>query len=435
MVTQINPAHRGVAQLVRIEAGRAHVYFGTGKPDASTSPENSEKVSLIELKRIKAEKERLAKAFPTVFGSQSFYKSLLGKTLTARASYNLDPMRVDALNPFLPVRSRLVRLNDGKALKQYDQLVAKILKIVEFQEVESVRQLRKKLNLISGFGDDSSGIKKLFKLMAVPFQILNRLIRSIFEKGYMARQLEKSLEKVRGKTNKIDDSELENVIRKNSRSITDPSSKYMIAAQIAELFYNRPEYAEAALGKRKIGNHERPLRVILTKDRSLLYGGHYLPGLNVILINQGELWTQSEGRPQTVAQHEFIHALSDHQGMEYLPDSIMNPAQRKTYDEAKEAILKIHKENDAGFIGFFRVLKNWGNPKTGIDGHAFRSKMEFLPVTLDAFKAKPETLCQTQPGIKLYSLYRDIFGIDPLKDSINEELGKEEKPSEFSRVG
>ncbi len=160
---------------------------------------------------------------------------------------------------------------------------------------------------------------------------------------------------------------------------------------------------------------ERPLRIILTQKKAPA-GGQYLTGLNLIWINRVALWGKVANHKNSVAQHEFIHALSDYDNLETLPAFLMNDDQKRRFLQAREALVKQYSQKDKVIGDTVICLDGTSKTSTGLRYYAFMNDAEFLTVSLDTFKYAPQDLCKTEAGENLYNLYKEIFKIDPLND-------------------
>jgi hypothetical protein len=192
-------------------------------------------------------------------------------------------------------------------------------------------------------------------------------------------------------------------------SAQDDATRYLVAGQIADLFFKNPQYLDAVLKSSK----GHPLRFLINKDSPTMALGSCINGLNVITLNKTFLWLP-KGK-NTTAQHEFVHAASGEKGLvgDVLP--FMSAPQQKEFKEARSWLVDQHEAKGSSLYG---KLKFWltGKTATGIRNYAFFNDYEFLTVTLDAFKTNPKGLCQTKAGQKIYDIYKALFGLDPLKE-------------------
>lgn len=193
--------------------------------------------------------------------------------------------------------------------------------------------------------------------------------------------------------------------------LSDPSLRYLVAGQIAELIHRRPEYSLWVL------QNDIPLRFFISKDvpRGNILGS-YTPQFHTIHLNAPSMNLIVE--KSLMAQHEFVHALSA--ADKHVPDVLpmMNNNQIKRYQVARDALNDLHAKQFQSPLGRLRFWLT-GHTKTGLVNHAFTNHQEFLAVSLDAFRNYPKTLCKTQAGRVLCALYQEVFSLDPLRDFSN----------------
>lgn len=205
----------------------------------------------------------------------------------------------------------------------------------------------------------------------------------------------------------------------------DKSSKFMIAASIAELFHNRPDLVDKALNrpeKLKFG-------MFNMSDNSLAKATYSNDKNNAIILDKNSFWSEATNTTDghNIAVHEFIHAVDGH-GKNNRVDGLyesFTPEQKQNFLAARESLKNQHNSGTGNFFNnvgnFFQDLLSSGKATdgightlstTGLRDYAFANDHEFLTVSSEMFYDQPERLMQISP--QLYSTYADFFGYDPL---------------------
>jgi hypothetical protein len=358
--------------------------------------------------KLATEMERLTQRAPKLFGTP-FVPKDLKPLLQKRALYNLkaDPA---ILTECLPYRQLLVQKNDTASLKQYDALVEALMNNAEFYEVEKLRVAKQAVNNLYNLksvatqGFEKNGLHALWKMWKYYFSGASNLqdrnaefrntmnLAQKIAKCYSDQILSKQL------------------LGSGAKPLQDPSTRYLVASSISDLLFKSPEQARQILK-----NPKHPMRFILGKEQPLFTLGQFVPGFNLIFLNEAELWRQASKsiKESYTSQHEFVHALSDPVGGEVLPS--MSQDQRGRFLKARTELQTLYSKKDAGLFGWIRRIWN-GHSATGLRGYAFFNNFEFLTVTSDTFKSQPKELCRTNAGQEIYKIYKDIFKIDPAND-------------------
>lgn len=362
-------------------------------------------------------------------------------TLLHRASYNLHQDK-DVLLPYLPYRKKLVdaaktgpkATEARKNLDRYDALVDKILKQTQFIEVTDTEPFYKKMGEFHHTQGGKISDWKIFRPVKKFFRALYRFacaIRSAFSTDFRRKHILSIINKAQQKGRKIEPGQIDSFFKElNSDGLVstgkiDASSKYIFAAGVAELFHKKPEYMDQALPA-QIDKHAKNLRIVIGKgDIYKGSAGQYRAGLNTIWLHQFPLWSKA-AEQKHISQHEFIHALSENENLIALPPGIISKQQKKSFFELKEQLFDLYKQNDASWTNATLYGQDEKVTSTGIPYYAFKDDLEFLTVTLDTFKNRPEQLCKMESGQKLYDLYKEVFDLDPLND-----LKKPEKVEEL----
>jgi len=374
------------------------IHFGSGQADIQA-----------ELERLKAENEPknpLEKRF-----------ALKETLLKIRAEYNVT-RNPDSLNALLPYRALLTRQGkDNKDLKAYDQLVKKILAQAEFYEIPSPDQLKAKLREAyrPKLPESETG-RFLLKLLLVPIKFIAipiHIARTWLDQTGMARMMNKLGKKMTPKGKKMPPEKIKAAFDTHARPLQEPATRYMAAAGIAQLLFKNPQYADQILEQSAQG---KPLRFMIDTRKPLLVAGQAFPGLNVIHLNGPAMWKSIQKRKH-VSQHEFVHLLSENNGMNKL--GFMTDTQTRDFKTARKALKKQFRTQDKHWLGGLRCIlpfKSCQNNSTGIRSYGFINNMEFLTVTLDTFMQQPHQLCTTPEGKKLYDIYKAVFNLDPLNE-------------------
>lgn len=315
------------------------------------------------------------------------------------------------LNDLLPHRRWLTR-HDPVGLKRYDAVVDKLLAQAQFYEPTDSKALLKQ-------------VRQLYKTkayfrdrrVAVPhWKWIRRQKKEYwFRPPYtVAHERLKSL--AHNHRKRVDSQALSAVFATVPLS-KDKATQLYLAGSITELFYNRPDWVAAVL------NRSNPLRILLTPSAKPGAKGFYMPGLNIIAINTGQLWTPIHG--SSTPQHEFVHALCDQQlsasPHRPLPLGLMNDRlPGMTGDQKTRFMLARHglrNQFNHDSNQPWAKLRYWltGAQTTGIRHYGFYNPAEFLTVTLDAFNHNPKGLRKTDAGRQLYQVYRELFKLDPLQ--------------------
>ena len=331
-------------------------------------------------------------------GIRSWFKSFRAcdHSYENRAIYNVTG-NADYLNRYLPYRGMLTAKGDTAGLARYEKLVADIQDKIGFYQTDQLENFSQKLDemfmspaydrdihaharKIGGlidFNNDEEARGILFKHLAEVKEI----------------QLADELDKL--------------------KPLQDKATHYTLAANLAELFINHPEYIDQVLDKEPTAGEKHPLRFVVGGNAPLLAAATFRFMYNVITVNGPSLWMPGSG--STASQHEFIHAFSvrDDQPQGTLP--VMSAAQIERFKAARETLFTQFRENDDNSFG---RLKHWftGKNSTGLPNYAFYNPLEFLTVTLDEFKMAPARLRASEPGRVIYDIYKEIFDLDPAED-------------------
>lgn len=328
-------------------------------------------------------------------------------TYSARAKFNItqDPA---VLHAFLPYRTKLAESNSAD-LRNYDELAKKVLDNAQFYQAPSSKLFKDQIYLVEHGRKPS-----LFQPITRLFKVLNLLLRSMFMKpnnfrNYLLKRQQLNLQQ----SSKLDRAALSKAIAQTTTPLQDDSTRYMIAASIAELLHRHPEYVDNVLNQ----GPGRPLRFVVNNENSVI-NYDKLMGANVIWLNQNALWCAVRGETQIssnhITQRGFISLWSETSQLTSLP--IMNEAQRKRFEKDRDQLFAQFDEQDNHYAGRRRAAENGGVPSVGISKWGFLSHIRFLPASLETFQEHPERLCQTEAGRDLYGLYKELFGIDPLND-------------------
>lgn len=396
------------------------VWFG-----GNTEKEKTEFSYQQELERLRATerpilRKTILKQVPMIFVRTLFPASLMssvsGLPNLLKASSALDDglkaqakfaatKNLDALNAYLPYRNQLVSIGNKEQLAQYDAVLKKVAKEAEFYEMGSPAQFQKQLMASWKTLDYKQESRK------VGGQNQWKALWKFFSDRKFRQTTQSQQFNMQGKyIDALSPQKLAAQFKGLKRlSAQDDATRYLVAGQIADLFFKKPQYLEGVLKSSK----GHPLRFLINKDSPTMALGSCMNGLNVITLNKTFLWLP-KGK-NTTAQHEFIHAASGENGLvgDVLP--FMSTSQKEEFKEARSWLLAQHETKGSSLYG---KLKFWltGKTATGIRNYAFFNDYEFLTVTLDAFKTNPKGLCQTKAGQKIYDIYKALFGLDPLKD-------------------
>lgn len=354
---------------------------------------------------------------PGFFSRKRF--QLKENTLIARARFNVkqDP---DCLNPFLPYREKLARDSPNQSLKDFDQLVQKILNQSEFYEVSSPKILKSRLqHAYTPKMPENPLSRFLLKLLLAPVKVIATIVQ-LFRLWLSPVGLSKDCNRIGkqmpAKAKEMNPDELKDAFKTHARPLQEPATRYMIAAGIAQLLHQKPQYADQILQK---ASQKRPLRFVVSEKKPLLVGGQALPGLNTIFLNGPATWKALENKKH-ISQHEFVHLLSEEQGMNKL--GFMTDDQKKEFKACRKNLKRQFRTQDKSWFGGLKSIlpfKSLQANSTGIRSYGFLNNMEFLTVTLDTFMQEPDKLRTTQAGRKLYNLYKTLFKLDPITDLRN----------------
>ena len=347
-----------------------------------------------------------ASLLPSISGLAKLYKipQKMAESFKVQAKFAVTHDLND-LNLYLPYRKRLVGQGDKVAVAKYDAVLNRVLEQAEFYETTKPAKVSKKLHQLWASPQYKEESKKLTD--GKPFKYLwkffsDRKFRLVARND--AQQLQKKY--IKGLSKEKISTALQDL---NNLSSQDRATKYLVAGQITDLLYKNPNYLDHVLQNK----HDFPLRFIITKDSPTMALGSFHDGMNTIMLNKTFLWFPP-GK-NTTAQHEFIHASSGHSGLvgDLLP--YMSPGQQTKFKEARNWLVEQHETKGSSIWG---KLRYWftGKTQTGIRNYAFFNDYEFLTVTLDAFKTNPKDLCQTDAGKTIYEIYKETFGLDPLKE-------------------
>lgn len=399
-----------------------NILFGTPSPEITSST-------------LEREIKTLTERAPRIFGKPFVPESEM-PLLKKRAFYNLnfDPAE---LTQYFPYRQRLTQKNDHQHLKQYDQLVKALMNKAEFYEVEKITTAKKNvsnlyINILKNLwkelekkqGTDTLGkekiqgtdtlwhkIKRFLSRIFNPKDKFELFLYPLFDFKSRQKQFRTTYTLMSEISKQIPEQTLlKQLTQSGVKPLADPSTRYLIASSITELLFKNPEQAQNLLN-----NPKHPLRFVVGKESAKLTKGQFKPGFNLLFLNEQVLWKEAvKGMKESyTSQHEFVHAMADSTGGEFLPN--MSEAQKRRFLKARSELEAIYSKKDAGITGLLRRVWN-RHTATGLRIYAFFNYFEFLTVTLDTFNSNPKELCRTQPGRDLYQLYKEIFGIDPLRD-------------------
>jgi hypothetical protein len=406
MVQPVSVLKQTTSKVAR--SGASSLKFGGGVPAAPllTSAE----------KALEKELDRLAQGNKPGFLVRSRYV-LTEKTLKARAQFNLT-QEPDHLNPFLPYRELLVRTSQTKALQTYDQLVQKILNQAEFYEVASPNKIKAKLQeAYTGSQRTKNPVARFFlNTITIPIRVISH---AVFQLGLwlhpvgISKFMNRLGKGMPGKAKEMKAEKIKDIFKDNVRPLQEASTRYIIASGIAQLLHRNPHYADQILEQ---AAKDRPLRFVVGDNKPLLVGGQAMPGLNVIFLNRPAMWKAIEQKKH-ISQHEFVHLLSENNGMNTL--GFLSDTQKKEFKASRKALKHQFRTQDKSWLGGFKCIlpfKSVQANSTGIRSYGFFNNMEFLTVSLDTFMQDPAKLCTTKAGQKLYDIYKESFGLDPLRD-------------------
>lgn len=361
-------------------------------------------------KRIEQELKKLRALNP---GRSIFFRKfgLNEATLKARATYNVT-RDADALNSLLPYRESLSGLDDSKALKKYDILVKKIIEKSEFYEVPSLSQFRKQLTSLmisppKGFFKKM--LHKIGNMVGFPILLFVSWLRPVSTASFFNR-IGKRLPTL---GNQVPANKIQSTVKAASTPLKEPATRYLVATGVAELLHQHPDYANVILNKALLKN---PLRFMIGNEKTRLSGGYANPGINIIGLNRQAIWKYAENKKH-IARHEFVHLLSEKNGMNWLP--FMSNTQHGEFKKARKALKQQYLTQDCSWLGGLKSIlpfKFAQNNSTGIQSYGYFNNMEFLTVSIDTFMEAPQQLCKTEPGKKLYEIYKNLFSLDPLKE-------------------
>lgn len=354
-----------------------------------------------------AEVERLKSEHTTSKIDETF--PVEPETYLARARFNLTG-NPEFLHEFFPYRKKLAERH-SPVLQQYDALVEQILTKAEFYQVPDYKSLRVKLRPLY----HGKAKRSVFYPVISAFKKSGRVLWSLSVSLEKARDYKvKWLQAIQRRSEKIDNATLKNAIDQNTTPLRDASTRYAIAASLAELLHRHPEYINNVLNPR----HGRPLRFVMSNfviSNKKLMDGQTNIGINVIWINGYAMWQALQKQlPEhqflalSIAQHEFVHVWSEAGGLTSLP--IMTDQQRQRFEQDRTWLFKRFNQ-----MGLDHAPINSAST-IGISNYGFQDATEFLPVSLDTFQYNPKRLCWTVAGEDLYRLYKELFGIDPLAD-------------------
>lgn len=328
---------------------------------------------------------------------RGWYKAYRGNdhSYEPRALYNVTGQAAH-LNQYLPYRRLLTEQGDVQALQRYDQLVEKISRRIEFLEGDLGKFNEEVSHLYAK--EYAEDVKEYLRDHPGP-------IDPFHDEGYLDLGI-KHLARVK-------EEELARIAASTLKPIADPSSRYVLAAQIAELFRNHPEYIDQVLDREPFQGDRHPLRMVVGVNAPITMAAAYQNMLNLIFINRPNMWLSQYGG--TPSQHEFVHAFSVQDGKVGGTLPVMTEAQKERFGKARTELFEQYDQHEDTFLGRMMFWLT-GKTSTGLPNYAFFNNAEFLTVTLDAFKMGPDRLCQTDPGKEVYAVYKEIFGLDPLED-------------------
>lgn len=349
------------------------------------------------------------------------------ETFRKRAEFNVTGNR-DVLNDFLPYRKKLVATNRKAELEKYDKLVDTIQNGAQFYKTPSYLHLMGNLTDLYKSKDlklihpESSGWAK-FKFRLKNLWLHFRMALSSRFRNKLFMKLAKAMKK---EGEPVPQKAVDKVFEDRAEKLTDKSTQYLIAASIAELYQKHPDWVENKLNP----PGQRPLKIAVSPlTNGLPMAGQYKFGLNTIWFHAPSIWFEAQ-LGSHVGAHEFTHALSEKENGEYL--DVMSSRQKQEYKGLRDEIKKIYKKQDSGFFTRLNRMAKKLEPSCGVPDYGFFNDMEFLTVSTDTFKHRPENLCKTEPGKKLYALYQDLYGIDPLNDLTQKE--RSEKLDDFKKT-
>lgn len=338
--------------------------------------------------------------FPYFFKAPGMLEDSLKVQAKFATTHNLED-----LHEYLPYRKRLAESGDKKQLAQYDAVLNRVLNEAEFYEMGSPGDFQKQLGrtwktpLYRKESDgpfDGKTLRTIWKFLS------SREFRQQFQGQQFQLQ------------GKYIDALTPEKLAKPFESLSplskrDDPTRYLVAGQVADLFFKHPEYLDGVMNS----SRGFPLRFLITKDSPTLALGSYINGLNVITLNKTCLWLP-KGK-NTTAQHEFVHAASGGHGVvgDLLP--FMSEQQQKDFKIARSSLVAQHEQQGSSWYGRLKYFLT-GKTATGIRNYAFFNDYEFLTVTLDTFKKNPKGLCQTEAGKSVYHIYKELLGLDPLRE-------------------
>lgn len=198
----------------------------------------------------------------------------------------------------------------------------------------------------------------------------------------------------------------------------DMSTKYMVAASIAELYYNRPDLIEKALSP-------RPLTIFLVNGVSNDdVGGFHKRYDNSLAVSEFWYQTKENGEVDSTPAHEITHAVDQERDNDEAAKSA-----RKTYGDVfykSDGILPGMTEGQmARYLQAIEQLKarkgELENSKNldvqewdyALSENNAGKLVEFPTTTIQMFLKDPEVLKKASP--ELYNLYLEYFKFDPMQ--------------------
>lgn len=213
-------------------------------------------------------------------------------------------------------------------------------------------------------------------------------------------------------------------------ALADPSTLYITAAQIAELFHNQQQLVDRTLSRLE----KLEIRLGMSPgDNSAYYYGGKSGG--TIVVGNGFLWYQLIVCHYTIL-HEFVHVI-DALGPPY-PSLPIHDQEGLIYEmrDIKDLLLTRFlqaRENLSEIAGYRnlseedmekKVKEKYIEPSTGLPRHCFfhhdRGYAEFHATTIGTFYESPELFFTEGEDprarklkMELYEIYRTLFRFDP----------------------
>ena len=196
----------------------------------------------------------------------------------------------------------------------------------------------------------------------------------------------------------------------------DESSKYLICASIAELFYKRPDLVQL------VTNAKTPFEVILLEGLSGT-GGLAFSDANRITINNRLLMfetsdsvTETDPYEINPVAHEFLHALDKFSSEGLMDGNIpgLSRNQRRIFEEERTRLTDTYSNYRNGKTKeeLESINRQTYDPATGLPNYTFSGSEHFVVVTSTLFHRNPKILKKVNP--KLFNFYCDFYRFNPL---------------------